>query len=107
MDRTPTNLEFIPMNRENGPLPISGRQGVRGSNPRCSTPKSISRARRTAGFLMPIWLGALKKALNPRLSTTTARFDRRRQNRTQEHAEEPSADALAYELVVSSARTLP
>ncbi len=40
---------------------LPGRQGVRGSNPRCSTPHSISGARRAAGFLMPIWLGGTQK----------------------------------------------
>jgi hypothetical protein len=34
---------------------------VRGSNPRCSTPKSISRARRQAGFLMPTATGGTQK----------------------------------------------
>jgi hypothetical protein len=40
---------------------LPGRQGVRGSNPRCSTPNSISRTRLEAGSLMRAGPGGTQK----------------------------------------------
>src|SRR5216683_5136112 len=51
---TASQSQNEPLNSQERPPPVPGRQGVGGSNPRCSTPKSISRARCTAGFLMSI-----------------------------------------------------
>jgi hypothetical protein len=59
-------------------LILPGRQGVRGSNPRCSTNKLSSKDPPQGGFLMPAPAGVLKKALNQSASTSTAAIDTRR-----------------------------